>query len=534
MNNFNNLNINPLILKGIEKKEFTEMTEVQEKVLPLALAGNDILAQAPTGTGKTLAFGIPILEKIDATKDELQAIIISPTRELALQITNEINSVATYIKRLKIVTIYGGEYIGKQIKDLRKTPQIIVATPGRLLDHMSRGNINLAGIQIAVFDEADEMLNMGFIEDVNYILDQIKGKPQIMMFSATISKEIEKLSKSYLINAETIRISRKELVASQVKTFYIEVYPEDKIEVMTRIIDIYDYKLVMVFCNTKVGVDDVTAKLLQRGYLVEGLHGDMKQEQRERVMNRYRSGSLDILVASDVAARGLDITDIDVVFNYDVPTDMEYYIHRIGRTGRAKSEGLAISLVTKRERSKLRAIMAFTRSEITKMDIPDLQNVIKKRIQNLILNASKSAAIDSKYQKYVDEGIANLTSEGYDLVDVCNGLIKLQLNDLTYDEVNDPSKEKSSFSSDGRGTNKTRLFITLGKKDRVEVRDLIKLITETTSISNRDISKVEIHDTFSFCDIPSRKLEELLEAFEFVKYKGRRVNIEVANRKKRR
>jgi len=292
MNKFVDLNVDPLIKKGIEKKQFEEMTEVQESVIPLALEGLDVIAQAPTGTGKTISFAIPLLESIDPTSENIQAIIIAPTRELAVQITEEIKEVAYFQKKIKIVAVYGGEFIGRQMNALKARPQIIVATPGRLMDHLRRRTIKLKNIKTVVLDEADEMLNMGFREDIDTILSEINTDHQTMLFSATISKGIEDIAKTYLKSPRIIRISKNSLTVPLIDQRYISVDSKDKIEVMSRIIDLNDYNLVMIFCNTKRAVDEVSSKLLQRGFMVEALHGDMKQMQRDRVMQRFKGGQI--------------------------------------------------------------------------------------------------------------------------------------------------------------------------------------------------------------------------------------------------
>lgn len=379
MTKFNDLIINKLLLQGINKKNYEIMTEIQELVIPLALDNKDIMAQAPTGTGKTMAYAIPILNNINLQKKEVQVLILSPTRELAVQIGSEIKDVAFFMSEIKVATLYGGELIDKQILALKKKPQIVIATPGRLMDHMRRQTINLTNIKVLVLDEADEMLNMGFKEDIDEILKSINSFHQTMLFSATITGSIESIAKAYLKNPEYIKLNKKELTVSTVIQKYIDAQQNNKTEIIARLIDTFGYELVMIFCNTKRTVDEVTSNLLLRGFIVEALHGDMKQMQRDRVMSRFRSGSINILVASDVAARGLDIEDVDVVFNYDVPTDEEYYVHRIGRTGRAKKTGLAITLVTNKEKYILRDIISYSNASITKMEIPSYEKVIKTR-----------------------------------------------------------------------------------------------------------------------------------------------------------
>lgn len=526
MNNFNNLNIKNDILKGIEKKNFKEMTEVQEKVIPIALEQKDIIAQAPTGTGKTGAFAIPILQNIDLDDRSVQAVILSPTRELAVQITEEVKELAHYMKRLNVIAVYGGENIERQITALKRNPQIVVATPGRLMDHLRRKTIKLDQVKTFVLDEADVMLDMGFREDIDVILTSISSVHQTMLFSATISKQIAEIARNYLKNPITIRTTKEDLSVPTIKQFYIEVAEKNKIEVISRLININDYKVSMVFCNTKRMVDEVTSKLMQRGFLVEGLHGDMKQMQRDRVMQRFKSGAINILVASDVAARGLDIDDVEVVFNYDVPTDEEYYIHRIGRTGRAKKEGVAISLVTRSENFRLRQIMAYSKSEINRLEIPTFERVLKFQIENLISEAKENQSSSVKIERVLENVMSTLADENKD--ELIKGLILMQLGD-SFDEA-DLEEERPT-----RKKNKTtRLFIGLGKNDGIKKYSLSDLIVKSTDLKNRDINNIDIYDSFSFLEIPSDSVNEVIIGLSQNKFRGRKITVEEAKEKRRR
>ncbi len=519
MNKFETLNIENDILRGIEKKQYVEMTEVQENVIPIALQGLDVIAQAPTGTGKTAAFAIPILQNIDTSEKGVQALILSPTRELAVQITKEIEEMSFFKENLKVVTIYGGEYIEKQITSLRRNPQIVVATPGRLMDHMRRNTIKLNQVKMLVLDEADEMLNMGFREDLDEILKDITHEHQTMLFSATVSKDIENIAKLYLKQPQIVRVNRNERNVPTIEQRYIEVQNKEKIEVISRIIDINDFKLIMVFCNTKRAVDEVTSSLLTRGFLVEALHGDMKQMQRDRVMSRFRNGTLDILVASDVAARGLDVDDVDVVFNYDVPTDEEYYVHRIGRTGRAKRTGLAVTLLSKQEKYRLRSIMAYSNSVITAMDIPSLDKVMKVRVERV---AKQALELDTKkYRGIINDTIQNLASQNIDPTDLIAGLIMLQLNLGSEEEIKE-DKAPSKVS---------RIFFGMGRIDNIKVFDLVDLIVKRTSLKSSDIDKIDLHENFSFFEIPSKYVDELIFAFA-TNVNGRKVIVEEAKERK--
>jgi ATP-dependent RNA helicase DeaD len=522
MNNFNTLNIDADILKGLQKKQYEEMTEVQENVIPLALAKMDIIAQAPTGTGKTAAYAIPVLQNIDRDLDRVQALILAPTRELAVQITAEIKEMAFFLESIRVVAVYGGEYIERQITSLRRRPQIIVATPGRLMDHMRRNTIKLNDISMLVLDEADEMLNMGFREDIDTILESIDCEHQTMLFSATVSKDIESIAKTYLKDPKIIRVNKNEMNVPTIAQRYIEVREKDKIEVMSRIIDINDYQLVMVFCNTKRMVDEVTSNLLTRGFLVEALHGDMKQMQRDRVMNRFRNRTLNVLVASDVAARGLDIDDVDVVFNYDVPTDEEYYVHRVGRTGRAKKEGLAITLITKNDKYRLRGIMAYSHAAITAMEVPSLDKVMTVRVDRIIKQALESN--DGKYKDTIKTSIDKVRTDEFDPNDLITGLIMLQLNaDSDVDIKEESSSPKAGYS---------RIFFGMGRKDNLQVFQLTELVMQKTTLTNRDINKIDMHENFSFFEIPSNKVDELVFAFSGSD-NGKKILVEEAKDKPR-
>ncbi|HRT69527.1 MAG TPA: DEAD/DEAH box helicase [Bacilli bacterium] len=532
MKKFEELKINPLLIKGIEKMKFEVMTEIQEKVIPIALKMVDIIAQAPTGTGKTIAYALPILNKIDVSIEAIQTIVIAPTRELAVQITKEINTVAFYLKDVKAVAIYGGESIDRQILALKKRPQIIVATPGRLMDHMERRTIRLDNVTTVVLDEADEMLNMGFKEDIDFILSNVKLKHQTMMFSATISKEIERIANQFLDKPVSIRIAASQLTVSTISQKMIEVKEKDKIEIIARLIDINDYKLVMIFCNTKKTVDEVTSQLLIRGFMTEALHGDMKQMQRDRVMNRFRSGLINILVASDVAARGLDIDDVDVVINYDVPTDEEYYVHRIGRTGRAQQSGLSITLVTRMEKNRLKAIANYSKAVITPMNIPSLEKVIDVRMKRILNKALEVAKEPNEYQKILTKNLNDLEVAGVFKDDLLRGLIFLHMKTNESNVEIEEIKEEISTRQKQRDQKISRIFISIGRRDKIKVYDLTDWLVKHTNMTNADINAIEIHDNFSFFEVPTEHVDELLTIVNGSIFKGRHVILEVAKEKR--
>ena len=528
--NFNELKVNPLILQGIEKMGFESMTDIQTKVIPLALKGNDIIGQAPTGTGKTIAFTIPVLNEIDSESRKVQAIIIAPTRELAVQIAKEVNTVSKEMNGVKAVPIYGGEPIEKQIVSLKKRPQVIVATPGRLMDHMRRETIRLSEVKMVVLDEADEMLNMGFREDIYSILAEIDTLHQTMLFSATFSKEIEEIAFQFMNDAIKINANEKSLTVSLIDQYYIDVYQKDKVEVISRIIDINEYKLSMIFCNTKKDVDEVTSDLLTRGFLAEALHGDMKQMQRDRVMQRFREGTINVLVASDVAARGLDIDDVEIVFNYDLPQDEEYYVHRIGRTGRASKTGISVSLVTRSEKSQLRQIIRYCKAEIKKMDVPQLDKVIKVRTKRIIERAMLASEEENKYDSVISKQVKKIDEEFKD--SLIKGLMNLLINASEKNSEIEEVKEEIQSRRTRYNHGDVRFFISLGRKDGIKVYNLTDMLVSKSGLSNAQINAVELHEDYSFFEVPSDYADEVSALNNVLKYKGRTLYVEVAREKK--
>ena len=525
--NFNELYVNSLILEGIERMGFDQMTEIQEKVIPDALEGKDIIGQAPTGTGKTLAYAIPILDCISLKNLKIQAIIVAPTRELAVQISKEINELAYFMDKNISLPIYGGESIARQITALKKKPRVIVATPGRLIDHMERGTIKLDGVKIVTLDEADEMLNMGFKEDMDQILDGVTSRHQTMLYSATFSPEIERIARSYMKDAIKIRVQQKGLTVSLIDQYYVDVRSKDKVEVISRLIEMNEFKLSMVFCNTKKGVDDVTSGLLTRGFMAEALHGDMKQMQRDRVMERFRSGTINVLVASDVAARGLDIDDVDAVFNYDVPTDEEYYVHRIGRTGRAKRRGIAISLVSRSEKFLLKRISLYIKTDIEKMKVPTLDSVIRVRTKRILQNAIDSSYEVTKYDDIIKKQLDKVNEVDKDLM--IRGLINLLINSSETNQEIEDVKEEIESRKTRYMHNDVRCFINAGKLDKIKVYDIADVLCEHTSLSNAEINAIDLHDHYSFFEVPKEYIDEVLSLSNCIKINGRYVSIEVAN-----
>lgn len=397
---FNEIKVSDQMARAIGDMGFEELTPIQKLSIPPILEGKDIIAQAQTGTGKTCAFGIPIVENISEDDGQIKVLVLCPTRELAIQSSEEFKSISRYKNNIRILPIYGGQPIDRQIKGLKKRPNIIIGTPGRVMDHMRRRTLKFHNIETIVLDEADEMLNMGFREDIDYILKQVPAGRQTLLFSATMPKEILDLTSRYQKDPLFIKATTTDLTVPAIEQFYLEVTHSSKIEVMSRIIDTENIKLSLVFCNTKRRVDEVAQTLQSRGYAAEALHGDMKQEQRDRVMARFRKGLLDILVATDVAARGIDVDDINAVFNYDIPEDLEYYVHRIGRTGRAGRSGKAYSLVVGRDIFQLKDIQKYAKSTISFMSPPTIMDVEEKKAV-ILLNQLKASLNEGDYKKYM-------------------------------------------------------------------------------------------------------------------------------------
>ncbi|OAH60624.1 DEAD/DEAH box helicase [Domibacillus aminovorans] len=380
MTKFKDLNLSAETLRAIDKMGFEEATPIQADTIPLGLAGKDIIGQAQTGTGKTTAFGVPMVEKIDTKNDSIQGLIIAPTRELAIQVSEELYKIGSG-KRARVLAVYGGQDIQRQIRALKQRPHIIVGTPGRILDHINRRTLKLENIQTLVLDEADEMLNMGFIQDIESILSNVPEERQTLLFSATMPGPIRAIAERFMKDPEMIRIKAKEMTVSNIDQYFVKVQQRDKFDILSRLMDVQTPELAIIFGRTKRRVDELSNALSLRGYQAEGIHGDLTQAKRLTVLNRFKSGKIDVLVATDVAARGLDISGVTHVYNYDIPQDPESYVHRIGRTGRAGKEGMAITFVDPREMSYLREVERTTKKRMTPMEAPTWDDALSGQQQ---------------------------------------------------------------------------------------------------------------------------------------------------------
>lgn len=404
---------------------FEEPTPIQVLAIPPIQAGRDVTGQAQTGTGKTAAFGIPAIERVDPGRRNLQVIVLSPTRELAIQTAEELARLAHHIKPITVLPVYGGQPIERQLKVLRRGAQIVVGTPGRVIDHINRGTLSLRDVAMVILDEADQMLDMGFRDDIETIISRTPKDRQTILFSATMPRPILEISRRFQNKPEFVRVSHRELTVPQVEQVYLEVRSRDKLEILCRLLDIHDPRLALVFCNTKKGVDDLTALLQNRGYFAEGLHGDKKQSERDRVMAKFRDGTLDLLVATDVASRGIDVSDVDLVINFDVPQDVEYYIHRIGRTARAGRSGRAITFVGPREIYKLRNIQKYARIRIGRIPLPTASDAAETRMKNLA-ERIKQTVDDGEIERYVDL-IERIMVDDYTSLEIAAALLKIEM-----------------------------------------------------------------------------------------------------------
>jgi ATP-dependent RNA helicase DeaD len=522
---FKKLGLSENTLAALEKKGFEEPTQIQKEVISLFLEDDcDIVGQAQTGTGKTAAFGLPLIEKINKRMRSPQAIILTPTRELAVQVAEEINSLKGN-KTLDIAAIYGGQSMGQQLYRLRRGVDIVVGTPGRVKDHLLRKTLDLSAVSYFILDEADEMLNMGFIEDVEEILSYAGKDRRVLLFSATMPRPILELARKYMKKYELIKVSQDQLTVSLTDQIYFEVSRADKFEALCRIIDSETEFYGLVFCRTKIDVDELAKKLGFRGYDSDGLHGDMSQNQRERILEKFRQKRITILVATDVAARGIDVSDLTHVINFSLPQSPDRYVHRIGRTGRAGRTGTAVTFVTSDEYRKLVFIKRLTKTDIRRKKIPGVEDVIsskkvriKKSIDDLIGSDNTK-----KHESFAKDILAKNDPES-----VISALIEYsfgqELDETKYSRISEPYVDK-------KGT--TRLFVARGKADKMTPAKIVDMVKKVASIDQRKISDVGVFDKFSFITVSFKEAEIILNAFKKIK-SGRRPLVERAKDKKKK
>ncbi len=525
---FDELDLYPQILRAIQEMGFEETTPIQSRAIPVVMEGADVIGQAQTGTGKTAAFGIPLLMKVDPHNKKTQAIVLCPTRELAIQVAEEVRSLAKYMHGVKVLPVYGGQDIVKQIRSLKGGAQIIIGTPGRIMDHLRRKTIKCEEVNTIVLDEADEMLNMGFREDIETVLEYIPEERQTVLFSATMPKPILEITKKYQKDAVTIKVVKKELTVPNIEQYYYDVKRKDKVEVLSRLLDVYDPKLSLVFCNTKRMVDELTNALQGRGYFAEGLHGDMKQSQRDRVMNHFRNGNTEILVATDVAARGIDVDDVEAVFNFDLPQDDEYYVHRIGRTGRAGRTGRSFTFVKGKEVYKLKDIQRYCKTKILAQKVPSMEDVVQVRLEK-IMDHIGTIIEEEDLSSMVNMVESQVNESDYTAMDIAAAFLKMAL--LGEEENAQNSMENFEFGDTGAEEGMVRLFINIGKKQHVKPGDILGAITGESGMPGKLVGAIDMYDKYTFVEVPREYGKEVLKAMSNSKIKGKSINIEPANQK---
>ena len=505
MKSFEELGLSERTLEVLKRKGFEMPTPIQEKAIPAMLEGNkDIVGQAQTGTGKTAAFGLPILERLPENSSFVQALVLTPTRELAIQVAEEIHSLKGN-KKITVVPIYGGQSIGLQLRSLRKGVDIVVGTPGRVLDHIKRKTLRLDKVSYLVLDEADEMLNMGFLEDVKTIMEKTPTDKKTLLFSATMPSEILRIAKQYMREYELLKVSPGQLTVSKTDQIYFEVSAGDKFEALCRIIDIEEEFFGLVFCRTKVDVDNIAKHLIDRGYDADALHGDISQNMREKILGKLKKKEISILVATDVAARGIDVHDLTHVINYALPQDPEAYVHRIGRTGRAGKQGIAITFITASEYRKLQYIKQKAKTDIRKASLPKVKDVIKAKRQRIKsqLEEIKTLHLQKEYIEISKELLEDHLPEEI-LAALLQHTFSKELSEKSYTEIGETVVDKKG---------KTRLFVAQGSRTGLSSSKLIKMIKDRCGISEQRIRDVKILDNFSFISLPFNDAEKVLSFF---------------------
>ncbi|MDR0980629.1 MAG: DEAD/DEAH box helicase [Methanocalculaceae archaeon] len=525
------------LLQAIEDMGFEEPTPIQAMAIPQILEGNDVTGQAQTGTGKTAAFGIPIIEGLDPDNKSVQALVLSPTRELAIQTAEEFSRLMKYKKGLSVVPIYGGQPIERQLKVLRGSVQVVIGTPGRVIDHLKRGTLNLDSVRMFVLDEADQMLDMGFREDIEDIFQHTPEDRQTILFSATMPAPILDITRRFQHDPQFVKITRRELTVPQIEQTYIEVRERDKFEALCRLLDMNNPELALVFCNTKRTVDDLMSRLSARGYFVEALHGDMKQMQRDRVMARFRGGSIDVLIATDVAARGIDVDDVDMVFNYDVPQDVEYYVHRIGRTGRAGRTGKSVTFVAPREIYKLRDIQRYAKIKIAKTPLPSLDDVAEMKMQMFLdkVRAVMTAGNLEKYLPMVEQLLETEDDSEITSIEVAAALLKMHLDTGKNGSAENGESalavsqaEPGSFESTGAEPGMVRFRITLGKNQQFRPKDIVGAFAGECNIPGSCIGRIDLYGNYSFVEVPLEHAVAVLETMSQKTIRGQELEIQTA------
>ena len=586
---FDSLPLSEGIQEAVKEMGFEFASPIQSEAIPYVLEGRDVIGQAQTGTGKTAAFGIPMIEHIVPFEKFVQAIILCPTRELAVQVSEEMKKLSKFTKGVWVTTVYGGDSIDRQIKSLKAGANIVVGTPGRVIDLIERRALKLQQASMIVLDEADEMLDMGFREDIESILQEMPNERQTVLFSATMSKPIMALTSRYLTEPKLVKVVKNEITNVNIEQLYFDVKGRAKMEVTTRLIDFYALKLMLIFCNQKKRVDEVVEELVSRGYAAEGLHGDLRQSQRTQVMNRFRNGNVNILVATDVAARGLDVDNVDAVINYDIPLDEEYYVHRIGRTGRAGKFGKAFTLVVGSERNRLREIMNYTKVKIDKGVIPSFTDVVG--IKKGMFIERVAATINEGDLEVFSDSLENLQHAGFTTEQIVAALVKMNMG-IQKNEFGDENLEGElerqsrkygreergggyrdrdsrggerrgggRFDRDSRGggdrggrferggdrdrgprgprmdregkpyktdENMVRMFVNIGFNEKISPSNIVGAFAGETGIPGNVLGQIQIENKHTYVDVPKEYANQVIDKMVGAQIKGKRVLVEIA------
>ena len=552
MNLFSESNLSPDIIKAVGELGYEKPTEIQKQTIPFILSDiRDLIALAQTGTGKTAAFSLPILDMIDDTSRKIQLLVLAPTRELALQIAKDIKNYTKYLPNIKTVAVYGGSSITEQIRNLREKPQIIVGTPGRVIDLINRKALDFSQIHWLVLDEADEMLSMGFKDDLETILSETPETKQTLLFSATMNKEVERISKNYLTNPHRISVGSINAVKKNIKHEYYVVNYRQKKEALKRLIDANPNQYSIIFCRTKMETQDVADFLMQNGYAADALHGDLSQAQRDTVMKKFRLKNIDILVATDVAARGLDVNSLTHVIHYSLPDDPEVFVHRSGRTGRAGKDGISMALIKPEETRKLSQIKSQTKIEIVEKQIPKGEDIIKAQVAGVFEQLFTEHEDFFDFDDSLIPDLSNFSKE-----ELVHQLLQFQLKDLAlyYKNNNDLAAQKLKAESETRESrrdrrgrdrdrdkggrksrknneNMVRFFFNLGKRDKLKKTDVLDIINQATKKSKKraDIGDIEVLEKFSFFEVEKSFEKDILNNIAAMKFKGKEMRAEVAN-----
>ena len=526
---FSELGLSEEILKAVEKIGYEEATEIQAKTIPLLLEGRDVIGRSQTGTGKTAAFGIPAVSSVQKNDgNTVRILVLCPTRELAMQACDELNKFSDFMPWVRTCAVYGGADIERQISQLRRGANIVVGTPGRIMDHINRHTLKLDGIRTVILDEADEMLNMGFREDIETILGFVPEERQTVLFSATMPEPIMAITQKFQRDPVVVGVEQKSRTVDSVEQFYFDVPMGRKTDALQILLLAYEPKLSIIFCNTKKMVDELSEQLVSKGFRAAGLHGDMKQASRTQTLNAFKSGRLNILIATDVAARGIDVDDVDAVFNYDIPQDCEYYIHRIGRTGRAGKSGIAYTIASgRRQVNDLMDIARYTKAHIERRELPTRDDVLTAKA-NAVTEAVKNCVMSGKYERF-SEQVAALEAEGFSAEQLAAALLGMKISAETR---NVPEFIKPVFRTErgGRGTGKSgsvKVEISLGRANKIAPNFVLGALVDATGMAGKNFGKIDIYDRFTTVEVPEADKEHIIDSMTGIKINGQKIKIKL-------